>query len=199
VCVKSPLLRYLIAGRKPASLNPTACCVSLPFPAIGHSQVWRPTVAFSYLADLVQVKVKRGTLLFTNNPNVFMSVSKATVNVSRLSWSFQFAQCSHSCDAVVVARRRRAAHGKTSRGQHSLRRPASLTATMTACPTPRYPAMTPLGSLLVLSTPRHLLSFLHLVVTTRVCSVPRHGACRHWRRAVKTRLVLIHNYGPCCY
>ena len=120
---------------------------------------------FSNLANLVKVKVKKGTLLFTNISNVFMQVLEVTVNFSRLSWSFQFAQCSHFGDAVGVACRRRAARGKTSRGRHSLRRPASLTATATAYPTPRHRATTPLGSLLVLSAPRHLLS-----------SPPR----RHW-------------------
>jgi len=131
---------------------------------------------FSILADLVKVKVKSGTLLFTNNSNAFRYVSKVTVNFSRLSWSLQFAQCSHFGDAIVVARRGRAPRGKTGRGRHSLRRPASLTATATACPTPRHPATTRLGSLLVLSTPRHPDSFRHRLVTGCVCSVPRHGA-----------------------
>jgi len=38
---------------------------------IGGNYLHRIAV-FSILADLVKVKVKRGTLLFTNNPNVFM-------------------------------------------------------------------------------------------------------------------------------
>jgi len=107
-------------------------------------------------------------------------------------------ECSHFGDAVVVARRRRAARGKASRGRHSSRRPALITATATACRTPRHPATTQPGSLLVLSRPRHLLSFRHRVVTGRVCSVPRHRACRHWRRAVEGLLVLTHRYGSCC-
>jgi len=127
-----------------------------------------------------------------------MKVSTVTIYFSRLSWSFQIAECSHFGDAVVVARRRRAARGKASRSRHSLRRPALMTATATACPAPRHPATTPPGSLLVLSTPRHLLSFRHRVVTGRVCSVPRHRACRPWRRAVEGRLVLTHRYGSCC-